>query len=118
MTEKNHSEHIIPVKTYLAIGGVLLFLTVITVAVSYVHFGAWNLVIAMLIAKVKASFVALYFMHLKYDNKLYLSIFVSSLLFLAVFISLTMFDTLRRGELNPEEHGPIKENSAIYDKQQ
>jgi cytochrome c oxidase subunit 4 len=69
----------------------------------------------MLIASFKGSLVALYFMHLKYDNKLYLSIFLISLLFLAVFIVFTMFDTLNRGDIYEERGKPIQENAIIYE---
>lgn len=61
--------HIIPKKTYLNILIILLVLTIITVAVSRVDFGALNLVVAMLVASVKAGLVGLYFMHLKYEDK-------------------------------------------------
>ena len=115
MSSTNHKEHIIPVKIYLAIGISLLILTLITVEVSFFNFGPWNLVIAMLIATLKASLVALFFMHLFYDNKLYLSIFVASLVFLGIFITLTMFDTMTRGEVNPVEKSPIRQESVIYD---
>jgi len=57
-------------KQYGIVFGILVFLTVITVAAARVDFGAMNLVIAMLIASVKASFVALIFMHLKHENPL------------------------------------------------
>ena len=45
-----------------------MFLTVITVAAAQFDFGILNVPIALLIASVKASFVALYFMHLKYED--------------------------------------------------
>jgi len=110
-----HKHHILPLKVYLGVGAALFVLTAITVWVSFFHFGAFNIVVAMLIATIKGSLVALYFMHLKYDNKFYLTIFVLSLVFLSIFIGLTMFDTLRRGELSREEAGSIKENARIYD---
>jgi len=109
-----HEHHILPLKIYLAVGFGLLVLTVITVAVSFADFGGFNLVVAMLIATIKATLVALYFMHLKYDNKLYLSIFVISLLFLAVFIVFTMFDTLNRGEINKERESPVEASAWVY----
>ncbi len=109
------SEHIIPVRTYLIIGGALLVLTGVTVYTALEwHFGPWNLVIAMIIAATKGSLVALYFMHLKYDNKFYATIFTLTLVFLAVFIGLTMFDTLRRGEVNKETKDPINKEAPIY----
>lgn len=54
------------VRGYLVIGGVLLIGTILTVLVSYVDFGhhSLNIGVGLLIATVKASLVALYFMHL------------------------------------------------------
>jgi caa(3)-type oxidase subunit IV len=39
--------------------------------------------------------VALYFMHLRYDNPLYAVVFVLALMFLALLLSLTLLDTLQ-----------------------
>jgi cytochrome c oxidase subunit 4 len=114
MNEHKH-EHIIPLRTYLMIGGTLFILTATTVAVSFVHLGAFNLVIAMLIASVKAILVALFFMHLLYDNKLFMAIFSIALIFVSVFIILTMFDTLQRDSVDEVKSKPIKE-AIIYEK--
>ncbi len=116
MSQNKHS-HVLSLKVYLGAGAALLFLTVITVAVSFVHLGPFNLVVAMLIASIKASIVALIFMHLAYDNKLFLSFFLISIAFVTMFIVLTMFDTLRRGDLYEESAKPIQEQSIIYQKQ-
>lgn len=111
-TQSHH--HILPLSLYINIGLALIGLTVVTVWISFYHFGPFNLLVAMLIAATKASLVALYFMHLKYDNKLYAIIFVSSLLFLATFIVLTMFDTMRRGDIDEMKQGPIEKEAIIY----
>lgn len=110
----NH-HHITPLHTYLGVGISLIILTGITVAVSFIHFGAFNLVVAMLIASVKAALVAMFFMHLYYDNKLYAAIFSISLIFVSIFIILTMFDTLQRGKIDEVREKPIRENAKIYD---
>jgi hypothetical protein len=55
-------------------------------------------------------------MHLKYDHKIYLVIFVIAVTFLAVFIVFTMFDTLHRDDIYEITDGPIEENAIIYDK--
>lgn len=71
METQDHSPelgHVQPFKTYLIIFISLLILTVITVAASYLDFGAFDLVVAMVIASVKAMLVVLFFMHLKYEN--------------------------------------------------
>ena len=56
----------------------LLILTFITVWVSYYNFGIFNIVVAMAVASVKATLVALFFMHLKYDNRTNQVVFASS----------------------------------------
>jgi len=112
MSEKNH---IIPLGVYLGIGAILLTLTAITITVSFINLGGWNVVVALIIASIKGSLVALFFMHLKYDNKLYSIVFSMGLLFLSIFIALTLFDTLRRGDIDILKAEPIKKEAVIYD---
>ncbi len=116
MTENTHTNepHVLPLSIYLGIGSILIFLTAVTVYAAGFDFGEFNLLIAMLIATVKASLVAMYFMHLKYDNKLYLLLFLSAIVFLAIFIVITMFDTLRRGDIYEIKAGAIRD-AVIYD---
>lgn len=117
-TEHSHSQHhITPLKVYLGIGGILLVMTVVTVAVAAYDFGPANIIIALLIAGFKATLVAFFFMHLWYDSKLYFLIFASSLAFLAIFIGLTMYDTERRADIDPIEGGPIEPRAIIYQNQ-
>ncbi len=94
---KDHVPHVLPLAVYLGTFATLLFLTAITVGASYVNFGAWNLILAMVIATVKAATVALIFMHLWFDHKFHSIIIGSSVLFLTIFITFTMFDTENRG---------------------
>jgi cytochrome c oxidase subunit 4 len=59
------------VKTYLMVFGALMVLTVITVGVSYLHLQVHEaIVIALIVATIKGSLVALFFMHLKHERKL------------------------------------------------
>lgn len=111
----SHKHHILPLSIYLGVGAALIVLTSITVTVSFYDFGPYNLLVAMIIAAIKASLVALFFMHLKYDNKLYMVIFVSSIIFLAAFVILTMFDTLRRDDIYRIESKPVNKQAVIYD---
>ncbi len=107
-------EHILPIHTYLAVAAALLVLTAITVFVSRFHFGEWNLVVAMAIAATKALLVAFVFMHLYYDNKLYFVVFAASIVFLAIFITLSMFDTMRRDDIYDIVNKPINPKAVIY----
>lgn len=115
MTESKHAHHILPLQTYLGVGSALLILTAVTVWVAQYDLGSINLLVAMTIAAIKSSLVALFFMHLKYDNKLYAVIFLTALLFLAAFIVFTMFDTMDRGIIDSEKAGPINQKAVIYE---
>ena len=63
---------------------------------SLVDFGWFNLVIAMGIASLKAALVLMYFMHLKYDDKSFLVIFLTGLFFLVVIFLFVIFDIYTR----------------------
>lgn len=114
---KAHEQHVTPLKTYLTVAGALFVLTIVTVAVSYLNFGPFNMVVAMGIATLKASLVALIFMHLFYDDKLYLTIFIMALLMLSIFIVITLFDTLRRDDIYQQTGQPINPNAELYEQQ-
>jgi cytochrome c oxidase subunit 4 len=59
------------VKTYMMVFGALMVLTVVTVAISYLHLEVHQaIMIALAVATVKGSLVALYFMHLNHERKL------------------------------------------------
>lgn len=59
------------VKTYLMIFGALMVLTMVTVGVSYLHLPvAMAIAVALVVATIKGSLVALYFMHLNHERKL------------------------------------------------
>lgn len=90
------SHHIIPLKTFVNVLIALLILTVITVAAAQVDFGALNTFVAMGIASVKAGLVLAYFMHLKYDDKLYLLIFFLGIFFLIVMYFFSELDIVTR----------------------
>jgi len=87
--------HVMPLPVLLAVFLALLVLTVLTVMATWVQLGAANLLIAMGIATLKAVLVALYFMHLRYDHPFNAIVLVTALVFVTLFISLTLYDTLQ-----------------------
>lgn len=92
MNEEGAIAHVMPWPLLVAVFAALIALTVATVAATWFDLGSANLLIAMVIATVKASLVVLYFMHLRYDHPFNAVIFVTGLLFLALFLSLTLLD--------------------------
>ncbi len=102
------SAHAITTKTYATVLGALLTLTVITVLAAGINFGSHsvNVVIALAIASTKGTLVALYFMHLRHDKPLYGIIFVTGLVFLAVFLMLCFVDADTRDDPRPANLRP------------
>jgi cytochrome c oxidase subunit 4 len=84
------------IRAGIAVFVALLLLTAVTVLVSYVDLGLWNAVVALLIASVKASLVALFFMHLKGENRLVWGFALVPIAFLALIIFGTLVDTMLR----------------------
>lgn len=83
----------------------LLVLTVVTVAVAYVDLGELNLVVAMGIASVKATLVALFFMHLAHDSGFNRLAFFMSFVFVGLFVTITMMDSGQyQKDLEWDEH--------------
>ncbi|MBL9003353.1 MAG: cytochrome C oxidase subunit IV family protein [Myxococcales bacterium] len=93
--------HVLPMQVYLGVWAALVFLTIVTVAVSRFDFGSANTFVALLVATIKGALVVLYFMHLRYDNKLYLIILLASLLFVSIFFTPTLIDLHTRDALDP-----------------
>lgn len=89
--------HVSPVLFMVAVFGALIFLTVLTVAVSYVDLGPANNIVAVGIATLKAALVATFFMHLWWDKPFHAMVFVAAFVFLGVFIVLTLGDINTRG---------------------
>lgn len=85
--------HITPPWLLLGVYLVLVALTVLTVAVTYVELGSVNLWVALAIAVLKAGLVAFYFMHLRWDNPFNGVILVVSLFFVALFIGIAILDS-------------------------
>ncbi|HYQ15648.1 MAG TPA: cytochrome C oxidase subunit IV family protein, partial [Polyangiaceae bacterium] len=88
--------HTMPIPLLFGVLVALLVLTIATVAVTSIDLGAQgNLMVAMAIATVKAALVCTFFMHLLWDKKFNLVLFLTSVLFLILFLSMTTAD---RGE--------------------
>ena len=96
-------EHVSPQSMYVKVLGALFVLTALTYAVSYLDLGPASLPVAMLVAVGKASLVCMFFMHLKYDDRYHVFVFLSSLLFVGIFFTFTMFDLNSRSRLNDEQ---------------
>lgn len=70
------------VKVYIGVFVALAFLTVVTVAVSYLHLPIHQaVVVALLIASLKGFLVAAFFMHLSAERKIIYSLLILTIFF-------------------------------------
>lgn len=84
--------HVASFRSLVAVFAALVVLTAITYLASLVHFGEFNLLVALAIAVVKSALVVLFFMHLRYDKPFNSIVFVGCLIFVALFIGLALMD--------------------------
>ncbi|MCA1850360.1 MAG: cytochrome C oxidase subunit IV family protein, partial [Acidobacteria bacterium] len=94
------SEHIVSRSVYFVIFGVLMAGTALTVLAAFQDldhiFPGANTVVALTIAVIKATFVVLYFMHVRYSSRLIWVIVVAGLFWLVIMFVLTASDYLTR----------------------
>jgi cytochrome c oxidase subunit IV len=95
------SEHIVSPKIYVAIFSILMAGTGITVWAAYENFGAFNIVIALVIATFKATCVVLYFMHARYSPRRTHLVIICAVFWLAIMLALTLTDYQSRPILGP-----------------
>jgi cytochrome c oxidase subunit 4 len=89
----DHDEHhIMPTYVYVIILAILMCLTIVTVAVSYLDMQKYTVMLALFIATIKVTLVMMYFMHLKYEKKNLIIMIVGVLITYGIFIGLTMAD--------------------------
>ncbi|MFA6546417.1 MAG: cytochrome C oxidase subunit IV family protein [Limisphaerales bacterium] len=97
--DHGHDDHNSPeaiakaIKKYMVVFGVLLAGTVLTVGMYYVHIPsvAITIAVALLIASVKAAFVAGVFMHLSDERKMIYGILICTVFFLIGLMGLTLW---------------------------
>jgi cytochrome c oxidase subunit 4 len=97
------SEHIVSVRVYITIFLVLLVGTALTVAAAFMDF-PWrlNTIVALTIATVKATFVVLYFMHVRYSARLVWVIVIAALFWMAIMFAFTLADYFTRPWLSTQ----------------
>jgi cytochrome c oxidase subunit IV len=94
--EESTHAHIPNIRTLVAVWAALIVLTGTTAAVSYVDVGEWNIVVALLIAVIKASMVAWVFMGVRNTTHLTRLFCVAGLVWLCILLLITASDYTTR----------------------
>ena len=112
LPEEHSATQHVSLSTYLVVFAALMVLLIVTVAVAFfVHAGDLNLIIALVIATVKAALVVLFFMHVKYASRLTKIFVCAAFLWLAILFAFTFADYLTRSWL-PVSRGWVDRDAA------
>lgn len=84
-------------KTYFFTFFGLLGLTLLTTLLGYVDMGVLNVVVALLLAAMKASLIATFFMHALYESRLIRVVMAGGIIWFLIMVTLTMADFISRG---------------------
>jgi cytochrome c oxidase subunit 4 len=93
------THQVVPVKTYAAVFGGLIALTITTVAVSKLELGEYNFICAMTIAVIKASLVVWFFMDVRRSSSMTKLFVGAGFFWLAILLIFVLSDYLSRGWL-------------------
>jgi cytochrome c oxidase subunit IV len=109
--ESHHVDIDKQVKIYITVFVTLMALTIITVAVSYLHLPTpMAITVALFVALVKGSLVACYFMHLIAEKKLIYMVLLVTVAFFVVLLALPVL-THSNGYWIHEDH-PVEAPAA------
>ena len=93
---EHKSDHVVPIKTYAVICASLLVLTFLTYRIALVNLGPLNVVVAIVIACVKATLVVLFFMHAAYAPRRTRLVILAGIFWMLLLLGLTLADYLTR----------------------
>lgn len=96
------SQHTVSVPTNLAVFAALMVLLLATIGAAYIDLGVLNVFVALAIAICKTVLIMLYFMHVRFSNRLVTVFAGAAFLWLGILIALCMSDYLTRGWLGIE----------------
>lgn len=95
----DHSAHAhapVPYGVFILVWLILLIFTGLTVAVAGIHLAALSVPVALLIAATKATLVLMFFMHIKYEDRVFLVFLSIAMIIMAVILILTFSDVIFR----------------------
>ncbi|MFC2114997.1 cytochrome C oxidase subunit IV family protein [Bacteroidota bacterium] len=96
MSKNNEKPHIVPYRIFILVLMALLVFTLISIGVTSYNLGPFTVLIALLLATAKTVLVLTYFMHLKYDEKMFAILAAAVLILIGVVIFITFLDYLFR----------------------
>ena len=96
MSKEEEKHHIVPYRTFFIILLILLVFTFISIGVTSINLGPVTVLVALLLATAKTILVLAYFMHLKFDEKIFRVLVIAVFAVIGVVIFITFLDYLFR----------------------
>ncbi len=93
---ENEQSTIIPYRTYMLIVAILIILALTSVFLTRIYLGTLTIAAALIIAVIKSSLVLRYFMHLKFESRMFTIGVVAVSLLISSVIIITFLDYLYR----------------------
>ena len=90
--DQHDEHHLIPYSTYIVIWLSLCALTLVTVSVSYLDMRHMTMFVALFVASAKSTLVLLWFMHVKFENRVLWWFIIAGLGTYVIFVLLTFAD--------------------------
>ena len=90
------------VKTYFTVGAALMALLALTVGVSFLNLGPFNVAAALGISILKALLIMMIFMEVRYSHPIVWLFAGASFLWLLIMVTLTVSDYFTRGWAEPD----------------
>lgn len=87
-----NKEHIVSYKTYGLILIILIALTLTSVALTHIEFNEYTLSVALILASIKSCIVLLYFMHLKFENRIYIYMILGIITIIVSVLGISFLD--------------------------
>jgi cytochrome c oxidase subunit IV len=81
---------------YVRICILLMLLLALTIGVAYIDLGPYNIIIALIIATIKASLVGYFFMHIRTSSRLTWTFAIGGFFWIFFMFALTFSDFLSR----------------------
>ncbi len=103
-SDKDHEHHLLPVSLYYKIFGLLLAMIFLNMGIAHLPLpGAWMTFLLVSVSVVQTILVILFFMELIHEDKFYLFVFGSAILFMILFFAMTITELGGRGAVDGHE---------------
>lgn len=90
------AQPVVSKRTYFFTFFGLIGLTLLTTLLGFIDMGVFSTVVALLLAAVKASLIAAFFMHALYENKLVRVVMAGGAIWFLILITITISDYISR----------------------